>query len=178
MLCFLWISDTLFQIALMSVIITLFHASFCLYISALLANKSSWSESFMVVLVLFLPCRIVPEGGKSSFVFCTLNSSYKHLLSQAENNKVTHLTPTIWTPNSLAHSMRCLQFFRVVPNFIFISSSAVISSVAMCSKSLREGEDDWGSWFTSSAHVKPEDCQKCWLCCQYSSSIDGWVKGT
>lgn len=34
-------------------------------------------------------------------------------------------------------------------------------SVAMCSKSLREGEDDWGSWFTSSAHVKPEDCQEC-----------------
>lgn len=44
---------------------------------------------------------------------------------------------------------------------MFISSPAVMSSVAMCSKSLREGEDDWGSWFTSSAHVKPEDCQKC-----------------
>lgn len=79
----------------------------------------------------------------------------------AEDNEVTHLTPTIWTPSSLAHSIRCLQFFRVVPNFIFISSPAVMSSVAMCSKSLREGEDDLGSWFTSSAHVKPEDCQKC-----------------
>lgn len=107
----------------------------------------------------------VPERRKKKKKpFCAVALSHEHITQTsaqpAENNEVTHLTPTIWTPNSLAHSMRCLQFFRVVPNFIFISSSAVMSSVAMCSKSLREGEDDWGSWFTSSAHVKPEDCQK------------------
>lgn len=57
----------------------------------------------------------------------------------------THLTPTIWTFSSLAHSMRWRQFFRVVPNFIVISSSPFMSSVAIWSKSLREGEDDWGT---------------------------------
>jgi hypothetical protein len=56
----------------------------------------------------------------------------------------THLTPIIWTSSSLAHSKRCLQFFSVVPNFMLPSSPPILSSVAICSKTLREGEDDWG----------------------------------
>lgn len=122
---------------------------------------SACKQKFMIQNFKFLVKKKCQKGKKP---FCAVALSLEHItqtsVQPAENNEVTHLTPTIWTPNSLAHSMRCLQFFRVVPNFIFISSSAVMSSVAMCSKSLREGEDDWGSWFTSSAHVKPEDCQK------------------
>lgn len=73
------------------------------------------------------------------------NFQYRWQQVVEEYYRSTHLTPTIWTFSSLAHSMRWRQFFRVVPNFRVISSSPFMSSVAIWSKSLREGEDDWGT---------------------------------
>lgn len=114
----------------------------------------------------------------------------KIVLSQrlAPSNEVktnTHLTPIIWTSSSLAHSKRCLQFFRVVPNFMLPSSPPIWSSVAICSKTLREGEDDWGRvglhhhHTPSSAHVKPEDCRDCVdYVVRAPKSSDGRIKWT
>lgn len=100
---------------------------------------------------ILLPCAslsLQQEEGDVTLLN-SIESKKRHVYSFLYWNKTnkdinTHLTPIIWTSSSLAHSKRCLQFFSVVPNFMLLSSPPISSSVAICSKTLREGEDDWG----------------------------------